>query len=407
MRCPFCMEDIADNSEKCSLCNSEIVIPCPFCMEKIQAGAMKCKHCGSMLNSSQPQQTPPQPQYQQPSPAFQHVVQQQTLPPGITGWSWGAALLTWIWAIGNKVWIGLLAIVPGINIVMFFVLGIKGREWAWKNGQWESVDHFNRVQKKWSQWAVGLTLVGFVLGVVGAIAMPQFNAYKTKGNNAAALSSLKNLKTTLESNFADKQVYPESLETSGYKIPDDVYMKCSMNPVGYVCVSAHKNGTKMYVIDNGNAKVDEQSYISGSPVQVPYDPPMTGSAKAGEYLQNQSDGQVQPDATQQQFKYYQPVTLSGVLKSGMGIDANENKVSYPSIQLAAPITVNGNPNDDDESLRETEKDIIDIQLVLNDQLMAKYKSLKGITVTVSCSDLYHQITGHHFTKVLCTVKDIN
>ena len=298
MKCPCCMEEIADNSEKCSLCNSEFVKPCPYCMEKIQADALKCKHCGSMLNPDQPAQTQQvQPPIQQQQ--FQQNVTLQPLPAGVSGWSWGAALLNWIWAIGNKVWIGLLAIVPGINIVMFFVLGIKGREWAWKSGQWESVDHFNRVQKKWSQWAVGLTLIFGVGGCLAAIAVPQFSAYKTKGNNAAALSGLKNLKTTLESTFADKQMYPDSLEASGFKIPDDVFMKCSMNPVGYVCVSAHKNGTKMYVVDNGNAKIDEQSYITGSPVQVPYYPPMSGSAKADEYFQNQPAGQVQPDVQQQ------------------------------------------------------------------------------------------------------------
>ena len=148
MKCPFCMEDIADNSEKCSLCNSDIVKPCPYCMEKILADALKCKHCGSMLNSAQPQPTPQQPQYQQPAT--------QLLPAGVVGWSWGAFLLNWIWAIGNRTWLGLLALIPVVGIIMAVILGFKGREWAWKSKQWESVEHFNRVQKKWSQWAVGL-----------------------------------------------------------------------------------------------------------------------------------------------------------------------------------------------------------------------------------------------------------
>jgi hypothetical protein len=149
MKCPYCMEEIANNSEKCSLCNSDIIKPCPFCLEKIQAGALKCKHCGSMLNGGTPQQQPqsfaqPQQQFQKqaPQPAIQpNAIQQTTLPPGVAGWSWGACLLSWVWAIGNKVWIGLLALLPFVNIVMFFVLGFKGREWAWKSGQWESVGH--------------------------------------------------------------------------------------------------------------------------------------------------------------------------------------------------------------------------------------------------------------------------
>ena len=56
----------------------------------------------------------------------------QVLPPEVKRWNWGAFFLNWIWAIGNEVWIGLLALIPYVNIVMVFVLGAKGSEWAWK-----------------------------------------------------------------------------------------------------------------------------------------------------------------------------------------------------------------------------------------------------------------------------------
>ena len=93
-----------------------------------------------------------------------------TYPPGIKGWSWGAFLLGWIWAIGNKTWIGLLALVPYVGFVMSIVLGIKGREWAWKNKRWESVEHFNRVQKLWTIWGLVIVLVIVVamFGLVGS-----------------------------------------------------------------------------------------------------------------------------------------------------------------------------------------------------------------------------------------------
>ena len=107
-----------------------------------------------------------------------------------------------------------------------------------------------------------------------------------------------------------------------------------------------------------------------------------------------------------QYKYMQHVTLTGMLKSAQGVDANEKNVTYPSLQLTAPITVNGNPNDDDEFLRITETNVSGIQLVLNDELMSRYRSMKGKNVTVSCSDLFHEFTGHHFTKVLCTATEI-
>lgn len=94
------------------------------------------------------------------------------VPPGIAGWSWGAFLWNWIWAIFNNTWIGLLALVPGVNLVMIFVLGAKGREWAWKNKQWDSVEHFNRVQRKWSVWGIGLVLASLLLsGLLFAFSM--------------------------------------------------------------------------------------------------------------------------------------------------------------------------------------------------------------------------------------------
>jgi hypothetical protein len=87
---------------------------------------------------------------------------EEILPDGIRGWSWGAFLLNWIWAIFNKTWLGLLCFVPIVGVAVPFILGFKGREWAWKNDTWDSVEHFNRVQNNWSKWGVSLTL-GFIL----------------------------------------------------------------------------------------------------------------------------------------------------------------------------------------------------------------------------------------------------
>jgi len=96
------------------------------------------------------------------------------LPEGIKGWSWGAFLLSWIWALGNKTWIGLIALIPYVGFIMAIILGIKGRQWAWQNKRWDSVEHFQRVQKKWSFWGVLIVVGTIVLGIVAAIAIPAF-----------------------------------------------------------------------------------------------------------------------------------------------------------------------------------------------------------------------------------------
>lgn len=99
------------------------------------------------------------------------------IPDGVQGWSWGAFLLNWIWAIGNRTWIGLLTLVPYLGFIMAIWLGIKGRELAWQNQRWDSVEHFNDVQRKWSFW--GAILVGGIalLGFASSLAIYGVRAY--------------------------------------------------------------------------------------------------------------------------------------------------------------------------------------------------------------------------------------
>lgn len=86
----------------------------------------------------------------------------------IKGWNWGAFLLGWIWGLGNKTYIALLGLIPGVNLVMAFVLGAKGNHWAWNNRNWESIEQFKQVQQIWSTFGVGM-LVGFLLGVIAVL----------------------------------------------------------------------------------------------------------------------------------------------------------------------------------------------------------------------------------------------
>jgi hypothetical protein len=98
-------------------------------------------------------------------------------PPGVKGWSWGAFFWNWIWAIGNRTWIGLLGLIPYVGIVVSIYLGIKGRELAWRNKRWDSLEHFNRVQRRWSLWSLVLLLIALI-GIVAAIAIPAYVDYQ-------------------------------------------------------------------------------------------------------------------------------------------------------------------------------------------------------------------------------------
>jgi Cytochrome oxidase complex assembly protein 1 len=89
------------------------------------------------------------------------------IPPEIRGWNWGAFLLNWIWGIGNNTYIALLALVPIVGVIMIFVLGAKGNRWAWRNGRWDSVAHFKRVQRAWAIAGFAVVFGMVILG--GAI----------------------------------------------------------------------------------------------------------------------------------------------------------------------------------------------------------------------------------------------
>lgn len=143
---------------------------CRGCGKEIHESAPNCPHCGAPQKAGGAE---------------------KEIPDGIRGWSWGAFFLNWIWAIGNKTWIGLLALVPYLGFIMVIVLGVKGREWAWKNKEWASVEEFNRVQRKWSAWGIGIVLGVGGIGILAAISIPAYQDYTRRAQQAQMLQEQK------------------------------------------------------------------------------------------------------------------------------------------------------------------------------------------------------------------------
>lgn len=50
--CPYCAEEIPDESRVCKFCNSTVVKKCPFCAEEIHVMAKKCRFCNSEFSSA-------------------------------------------------------------------------------------------------------------------------------------------------------------------------------------------------------------------------------------------------------------------------------------------------------------------------------------------------------------------
>lgn len=101
------------------------------------------------------------------------------IPPELDRWNWGAFFLTWIWGIGNGVFIALLALIPLVNIVMMFVLGARGSAWAWQKARWRDAEHFRKTQRIWAIVGAAIWLLFFAFAGAMVVAVP--NIIKNTG----------------------------------------------------------------------------------------------------------------------------------------------------------------------------------------------------------------------------------
>lgn len=68
---------------------------------------------------------------------------------------------------------------------------------------------FRKSQKGFT--LIELLIVVAIIGILAAIAIPQFASYRQKAYNSAATSDIKNFKTGMEAYYADNQQYPGTL----------------------------------------------------------------------------------------------------------------------------------------------------------------------------------------------------
>ena len=96
--------------------------------------------------------------------------QNDIVPAEIAGWNWGAFMFPVLWSISHETWFGLLALVPGLDIVVRFVLAARGNELAWQHRRFQSLDQFTDIQRIWRNWSIG------AMGVLAAMMVVFFFA---------------------------------------------------------------------------------------------------------------------------------------------------------------------------------------------------------------------------------------
>jgi len=106
--------------------------------------------------------------------------------------------------------------------------------------------------------AVIVLVAGFfgiaMLGIVAAVAIPQFAEYRSKGGDASARAELMKARTACDSYFETNENYPESLEQAGFTPAENVTVNYAREVDGSFSISAvHQNGRRIFAATSNDS----------------------------------------------------------------------------------------------------------------------------------------------------------
>jgi type IV pilus assembly protein PilA len=110
---------------------------------------------------------------------------------------------------------------------------------------------------------IELMIVIAIIGILAAIAIPQFSAYRTRSYNSAAQSDLRNMATAQEAFFVDNQRYCQTASllsgaTYGFYTSKNVtatVIAASTGVTRYVMRTHHSSGDKTYTIQGPGGSI--------------------------------------------------------------------------------------------------------------------------------------------------------
>ena len=109
---------------------------------------------------------------------------------------------------------------------------------------------------------IELLVVIAIIGVLAAIAIPQFNLYKTRAFDARAKSDLHNAVTAQEAAFLDREEYGDCMNAGcnspalpGMVVSEGISIACTPRDDGgiFQCSVRHAKGSRTFYYDSENS----------------------------------------------------------------------------------------------------------------------------------------------------------
>jgi prepilin-type N-terminal cleavage/methylation domain-containing protein len=101
---------------------------------------------------------------------------------------------------------------------------------------------------------IELMIVIAIIGILAAIAIPQFSAYRTRSYNAAAEADLRNAATAQEAYYVDNQTYVADPQTTligatyGFYTSQNVIADGDAAQQQYTMTAYHSSGNKTFTL---------------------------------------------------------------------------------------------------------------------------------------------------------------
>lgn len=132
---------------------------------------------------------------------------------------------------------------------------------------------------------IELMIVVAIIGILAAIAIPQFGEYRTKAYNSAAQTDLKAFQLAAEDFYNDYGTYPNAISASTGSInltdgtntttaavvtSDDVYIRSSAGTgnLTYAASAQHNSGNKKYTGDSDGGSLTSATASIGTAASI-------------------------------------------------------------------------------------------------------------------------------------------